>query len=384
MNGPVAIAPADAERLEVVRSADRLAAVAPAWKALWTRVGGLIFQSPEWIAAWWDTVPDRDRRSLCIGLIWNGDRLAAVVPLAIGRRKGLRFLEWAAASVTDYGDILLAPECSAAALKRLWLQLSASGGFDLIYLYRLQPDASARAIIARQADGDAGLRLNHREDVSHRVAGPWTSGKAWFDSRSKKTRKNYRHGLNVLGQEGRIQFRLLAPDEPLAPILDRLAVLKRKSLAEQGRESELFEQEASQLAALVGVLRRAGVLHIFVIECNGTMIAVSINFVQHDTMMAFITTFDPDFGRASPGMILMMDYIRWSFDHGLKVVDFLCGAEAFKQRFATRSVTLQSFLGVRTLRGSLANLADHARQSLRSMQNRRQAVQPDAEAESAD
>jgi CelD/BcsL family acetyltransferase involved in cellulose biosynthesis len=381
MNDHVAIAAVDAERLEIVRSHDRLAAVSPAWKELWTRVDGLIFQSPEWIAAWWDTVPDRDRRALRIGLIWNGEELVAVVPLAIGRRKGLRFLEWAAASVTDYGDILVAPECSAAALKRLWIELSASGGFDLIYLYHLQPDAAAHMMIAPESGEGARLRLNHREEVSHRVAGTWTSGKAWFDSRSKKTRKNYRHGLNVLGQEGTIQFRLLAPDEPLAPILDRLAMLKRKSLAEQGRESELFETEASQLAALVDVLSRAGVLHIFVIECNGTMIAVSINFVQHETMMAFVTTFDPDFGRASPGMILMMDYIRWSFDHGLTVVDFLCGAEAFKQRFATQSVTLQSFVGVRTLRGSLANFADHARRSFRTLQNRNQAAQPDAETE---
>ncbi|TIQ68317.1 MAG: GNAT family N-acetyltransferase, partial [Mesorhizobium sp.] len=92
--------------------------------------------------------------------------------------------------------------------------------------------------------------------------------------------------------------------------------------------------------------------------------------VQHHTMLAFVTTFDPDFSQASPGMILMMDYIQWSFDHGLSTVDFLCGAEAFKHKFATQGVVLQSVLGTRTVQGSLASLADRMRQRVRHSRGR--------------
>ena len=113
------------------------------------------------------------------------------------------------------------------------------------------------------------------------------------------------------------------------------------------------------------VLARQGCLRIFVLECNGLVIAASVNFVQHDTMMAWVTTYDPDFGAASPGTILIMDYARWSFDHGLHTVDFLCGAEAFKERFATQSVTLKSFIGARTLRGKLADRIDRLRERMR-------------------
>lgn len=382
MNDRVQTAMLDVERLEIVTSGDRLAAVGPAWTALWQDIDGLIFQSHAWITAWWETLPDRDQNGLRIGLAWSGDRLVAVMPLAIGRRMGLRCLAWAANSYTDYGDILVSADCPPAALHRLWKQICAAGGFDIAYLNRLLPDASARLLFAPEAGG-VRLRLNHRDEISYRVAGPFTTGKAWFEGQTKKTRQNYRRGVKVMEEAGKLKFRLLGADEPLAPVLERLAAFKRKWMALRGHESELFDEGAPALASLVDVLGRAGFLRIFVLECDGAMIAVSINFVQRDTMMAFVTTYDPDFSRASPGMVLMVDYIRWAIDQGLTMVDFLCGAEPFKQRFATQSVTLPSVLGTRTVQGSLASFADRTRHAIRKIRSRHAGTGPSAQASDA-
>ncbi len=106
MNAHAAIGIAEDERLEIVQSGDRLAEIGSAWTQLWQRTDGLIFQSHAWISAWWNTVPDRDSRSLRIGLVWSGDALVAVLPLAISRRKGLLMLEWAANAHSDYEDVL--------------------------------------------------------------------------------------------------------------------------------------------------------------------------------------------------------------------------------------------------------------------------------------
>lgn len=367
------------DRLEIVRSADRLDAVGPAWMELWQQTDGLIFQSHDWISAWWRTAVDRDRRALRIGLVWRDDRLLAVMPLAIARRKGLRFLEWAAGSYSDYGNILMAPECPSEALTRLWNELSRPGGFDLAFLYRLLPDTPAKAFFTPTTAGSIRLGLHPRSEVSHRVTGSWKDGAAWFNGLSKKTRKNYRHGRNTIEKSGDLRFRLVPPDEPLAPLLTRLSVLKGKWLAERGHQSALFEDDAETLTALVSVLLRAGVLHIFVLESNETVIAISINFIQRGMMMAWVTTFDPDFASSSPGLILMMEYIKWSFDQGLGTVDFLCGGEAFKERFATQSVVLESVMGARSLRGSLALIADRVRRNIQARRARNPADVPAAD-----
>lgn len=352
--------------VEVVRTTERLAAIEPAWTALWQRLDARIFQSHAWVEGWWNTLSSPTDRSLRIGLLWQGETLLAVMPLAIGRRKGLRFLEWAAFSYTDYPDVLIAPECTDQGLALLWRKLSASGGFDLVMLGRLLPDAAARRLLDMPQPGSIGLALNHRQEYSYRIGGDWKDGKAWYDSQSKKTRKSYRHGVNVATEKGVITFRLLGPDEPLKPVLQRLSALKRKTLAMQNRQSELFGEETRTLETLVQAMAKAGCLRIFVLECAGVIISISINFVQHDTMMAFVTTYDPDFGKASPGMILMMDYIRWSFDHGLKTVDFLCGAEAFKSRFSSLHVALQTYVGTRTLLGLAAYRVDRGRTAYRN------------------
>jgi CelD/BcsL family acetyltransferase involved in cellulose biosynthesis len=352
------------DRHEIVDSDGRLAEIGPAWDALWRRSEGLVFQSHEWVSAWWKTVPGRERRQLRIGLIWRGAELLAILPLAIQWRKGLRFLEWAAIDCTDYPDVLINPFCPPAALRQLWQRLVAAGGFDLYLLNRLRPDARFRALL--DAPDGPGLPAAPRTEVCSQVAGDWMTGSQWFESQSKKTRQNYRRGRKAMEDTGNVVFRLLPPDEPVGPALARLAELKRKWLVSNDRVAPLFDEGAPALPALVQLLADAGALRIFVLECDSTIVAISVNFIQHDTLMAFLTSYDPAFERGSPGMVLLMDYVQWSIDHGLREVDFLCGSEGFKARFATRQLTLTSVMGAGSLKGRLAMLVDHTRRILRS------------------
>ncbi|MEL6062752.1 MULTISPECIES: GNAT family N-acetyltransferase [unclassified Methylobacterium] len=368
------------ERFESIRTAERLAEVGPAWTALWAARGALVFQSHAWISAWWASAPDRERRALAIVLAWRGDDLVGVLPLATVRRKGFRVLEWAAKDCSDFGDALLADRTDHDLVRRMWRHAGRAGGFDLAYLNRLLPDAAARTLLQPEAGG-VRLHLNHRDEANWRVRGPWMTGQAWFDAQSKKTRQNYRRGQKSLSERGPLAFRLLGPEEPLGPVLDRLTTFKRAWLQRHGLPSTAFYDAGSRaLPAMVQVLAETGLLHAFVLECSGAVVAVSINFVQAGAMMAFVTTYDPEVERASPGMVLMMDYIMWSIDRGLHVVDFLCGDEGFKSRFGTESLTLASMTGARTPQGAAAQLVDRAQHAWRQRFGKRAAAagQPSA------
>lgn len=356
------------DRLEIVTTGTRLAAIATAWDALHASCGRSIFQSHGWVAAWWQTMGEAAGSALRIGLLWRGEALVAVLPLAISRRKGLRLLEWAAVAVTDYCDLLAAPGVTPDQIARLWAGIGHAGGFDLAMLQRLLPDAAARDLLLPAARAPR-LALNHRSEVSYRVLAEGRTGAEWHAAQPKKTRQNYRRGMKALAEMAGAEprFRQLDADAPLAPVLDRLAALKRKWLAGRGLTSALYDDDSARLLALATLLRDAGKLELYLLECGDRLAAISVNFVESGTMKAFVTTYDPEFERASPGTLLMMDYIAAAFDRGLSTVDFLCGAEPFKRRFATTGVTLDTVTGAASPMGTLAHFADAARHRLRTL-----------------
>lgn len=366
MNAPFPLALVTTH-LEIISTDDGLAAVKEQWTQLWQAGDSLIFQSHDWISTWWNAAGRQTGAALRIGLVWDGEILAAVVPLAITRRKGLRILEWAAAAHSDYGDLLRAPTCPPAALRDLWSMIWKAGGFDVAVIGRIAPGAEAGILF----NIDAGLGFKHsltrKAETSSRIGGDWQSGAAWLASHPKKTRQNYRRGVKLLEESGARRFRLIGPDEPLEPVLEKLAVFKRQWLEKNMRVSSLFDAGTPTLNALVQVFSRAGILRLFVIEVNGAIVAVSVNFVQRGAMMAWVTTYDPAFARSSPGMALIFDYVQWSFDNGLRQVDFLCGGEAFKGRLATHVVTLQSVMQTRNARGAVAAVWDRIRHQFRQM-----------------
>jgi CelD/BcsL family acetyltransferase involved in cellulose biosynthesis len=351
-----------AERLEIVGTIERLEEIASAWADIWRDAQALIFQNHDWIVGWWKGTQAHDR-VLQIVVAWRGEKLAAVLPLVKQRRRGLWMLEWVARDFSDYCDAIVRPGVDPAVLRRMWELLWRRGGFDVVQLNRFLPTAAARALLG---DGSK-LRPHTRDELSLRVVGPWAGSQAWFDQQTKKARQNYRRGVKVMSDNAVYRFRLLGDGEPPAPVLGRLAELKRLWLARSGLEAPLFDERSQALAAFTRVLAANGLLHIFVLERDGVIIAISLNFVQNGSMMAYLTSYDPEFERASPGMVLMVDYIKWSIDQGLAVVDFLCGSEEFKGRFASQSVTLESFVAGRTYRGRAALVAERIAHRLKAL-----------------
>lgn len=358
-----------AQRLEVVRDDKRLHEVGPAWTALWTRTGGFVFQSHAWVLAWFTTLPARERQELRIVLAWQGDQLAAVLPLAIRRKRGLRVLQWAAKDVCDYCDALIIPGSFPGLLQKMWALISAEGGYDIVYLGQLLPDAAARTLIHGDADNSVRLSPSHRSESCLSVLRSWPDGQSWLASLPKKVRQNYRRGQKYIGERGTLKFSLVETPEKRARAIELLAAQKRHRLTAEGANHALFSEGAPMLPALVDVLDKAGLLRLFVLECDEKIIAITINFVQGNRMMAFLTSYDPGFERGSPGMMLIVDYVQWSLDHGIGVIDFMRGAESFKFRFANEQTMLGSCLGSRTLAGAAAVALDRSIHALRRRWN---------------
>ena len=347
---------------EIVSTRARFAELETDWALLWERSGESIFQSHPWISAWWGAAAGRREPAGRIVLAWRDGQLVAALPLCVRRHRGLRVLEWAAKECSDYCDALVSPQDDRAATAlALWEASVAAGGYDLAYLSHLEPGGVAGELVG----GLGPLALHHRGDVTLRVRSSWPSGKAWFDALPKKPRQNHKRGERALEESGAARIRLVEPGEPLGPMLNRLVSLKRDWLIRTSQASTLLQQQGL-FEALVGVASTAGKLRLFVVEVDGEVVAGSVNFVDRDRLMAFFAAYDPAYEKASLGMLLMVHYIRWAFDQGLSEVDFLCGAEEYKRRFANAEVTLASAVAAATLRGRAALAVDRTVDAFRT------------------
>jgi len=343
-------------RLEIVTDPARFDALREVWQRLWAASEARIFQSHDWISGWLAGVRERKEIRLQFALAWDGNRLAAAIPCAVHRRTGLRTLHWAAQLFSDYCDCLVDPgHDRAILLPLLWDGLKQFGGFDLIGLQHVRPDACCRPFLDALVHDAGQLQVGTHRQRCMRIENHWPDGAAFFRSLNKKARNNHTRGQRILTElGGDVSFRVIEPGQPVGPVIAEILRLKEAWLQITDPNSPLFGCDGVVLRAVLDKVWMSGLAKIFLLECGGKIAAASINFVYADRMEAYLTSYDAAFERASPGTILIVDYAQWSFDRGLTAVDFLRGEEAFKFRMANAETVLSSFTGARTLVGHVA------------------------------
>jgi len=340
---------------EIVTTSDRLEEVGPAWDALWTQGGQSVFQSHGWIASWFASRQPGDKSRLCVGLCWADGRLVAAMPLITRRHRGVRVLEWAAKDCSDYCDAVVDPDLVDGwrALERVWAAVVASAGFDVAYLSHVRPDAVVGKLFAGWSRS-IRLKPGHRSARSLQVSSGGANGHGWFRSLNKKARNNHTRGMRIVGETGPVTVSVSEAGGVADAVLERMIALKQTWLVTTEQSNGIFDNDARILRAMVKELARQQVLRVFSIHCGDSLVAGSLNILNGTRMQAFFAAYDPAFDRASPGTLVMVEYLIWAFDQGMTEVDFLCGEEGYKFKFANAQTDLASYVGARTLIGSVA------------------------------
>lgn len=371
-------------KIEVVTEPARFAAIEAAWQGLWQRANGRIFQRHDWLSGWLDGVRERREVRPQIALAWNGPILVGALPCAVQRRSGVRLLQWASQVFSDYCDCLIDP-AHPHLLPTLWDAMWRFGGFDLVSLQQVRPDARCRGFLDGLIVDGGPLHPGERTERCMRIENHWPNGEAFFRSLNKKGRNNHTRGKRILGElGGEVTFRVVEPTaaaEPgsaqsgsaqsgaaesgsaasgpggpvrVEPVLAEIVRLKDVWLRTNDPASPLLGVDGTVLRTMLRRAWDSGLAKIFLLEAGGRIAAASVNFVYDGRMEAYFTAYDAAYERASPGTILIVEYAKWSFDRGLTQVDFLRGEEPFKFRLANAETMLDSYAGSRTLMGQVA------------------------------
>ncbi len=341
-------------RAEVVTSPSRFEEIGPAWDALWRQTRRDVFQSHDWLSAWRAAQGSERGFRLHVGLCWDGGTLAAAIPCVIRRYRGLPVLEWLAKECNDYSDAIAGP-LARPAVECAWNAMSDAGGFHVSYLSHVAPGATIRFLTGETQGGSCALRPNRRSERTLQVRNPGQTGGEWFRGLSKKARNNHTRGKRIIEESGAVSLHV---SDRVDGKLDRMIQLKRAWLVATGRRNRLLDDDARTLRHLASSLQRQGVLQVFSLNCDDALVAGLVSILYEDRTAVFFSAFDPRFDRASPGTVVLAEHIMWAFDTGRREIDFLCGDESYKLKFANAQTELAAYSGARTVIGHAALAAE--------------------------
>lgn len=349
---------------KIVDTEDGLKAIEGDWLSLYERASLTPFSNPEFTYLWWKYFGKHEGRRLHIICGYEDGKLVGVLPLAIIKRKGLRFLHWAGNDVCDYCDVLVEKREHA---DLLWDAARKSKQYDLSIIEDVRPDAVSDPILAKFAS-------KHRTGISYYLDINWKSGKEWFASLSRPARSKYTRRVKHLQERGPVAFEMRKAGEVPGNIVEDFLKLKIK-WAETFDKNGIFKKDSVSpyFREFFSTKPKGCELLVFYITCNESTVAVMSCITHKGKAYGYSLAYNPEWGEFSPGNMVSTNLVSYIVDNGFSVFDFLRGDEPYKLRYTNNSNPLYEYTFSRNMLGGLGLIYHNLRREINNIRRARAA-----------
>lgn len=316
-------------QIKIYDSIDKL----PMARERWNAIAGqgptkTIFQTHEWVSAWWETFGHRHR---LLHLEFESEELStsgfACLMASATDGRGNRW-HIVADSNSDYCDIPVIGNRFAALDELLRFLSRDFGEWESLSFMNIPEQSPTLAALITLCDKH-GLWIR----ASNRIRAP----KIRIEGTGQEIRHKYsvRRHCRRLEKLGSVEFRVLQDACELPRLLGILYDQHIERFRNKG-EISLFENPLSRrfYERLAVRLLSAGWLNFSELTLDGKPIAVHFGFEYDRILTWYKPAFDVTYQRYSPGTVLIKYLIDYARSHRFDTLDFTVGDEAFKERFS--------------------------------------------------
>lgn len=321
---------------EVISTEQQLLSLEPDWRALTERVrDGQVFQAFEWVWPAWKCVALKRGRQLHVVVGRYKSRVVLIWPLVTYSQLGLRLARTLDSETTEYRDMIV--EVSAGSrdwVRQAWKFVAWRCGIDALYLQYV-PASSLLDAMARRGGGIVTDQEEYRY-VDCRAFDDWPG---YFQSRSTNRRSDLRRRRRRLEETGGVEVVRISTAEQLSAFLPWLFDTKIAALSGVDSATDWFtaSQHKKFLTSLLHQGLQSGIAVATALTVDGKYIAGKVDVDFQKTKTLLITTYDRDWARFAPGVILYEECLREAFDKGFHTVDFRIGDEPHKANWTNRT-----------------------------------------------
>lgn len=318
---------------QIVSTLSRLLAVEKDWHRLaWSDSSGPIFQSPAWVLPWWNTFGAGQQLN-CIA-VYESSGLVGFVPLMLTQQCGLRTLRFIGWPLNDRNAFLAIRGKRCQVGEAVFEYLASNRDeWDELALDNIDEFRSAIGVDLADLQSWFSVRsLTSEPAVSSSLSPTWhaycrnlpKSRYREMQYRERRMRKHFSPELVVITE----------PNEIISEVSEfekrRLAAWKARNryhelpLLTRSVRLAIFLQQVCQR---LSELQAAYLAHLRV---EKQPIASGLYMAKGKHLHLYLRTYDGEYQRYSPGIILDWLMMKYAIDHGFEILDYGRGDEPYK------------------------------------------------------
>lgn len=316
-----------AYEIEELTAIGDLESLRPEWTSLWARNGEATpFQSPQWLIAWWNHFHPGELWTLAVR---RGGRLVGLFPawLHVGNDSPRRTLLLLGTANSDYLDGLFEPG-DRQAVAAVYSHLADNHHrWDVCDLQNLRKSSPLLSRSAELPDGFRSevtvqdtcpvLRLPSRLEEL-----PGGSGQSQWKKVDYYQRRAAKEGLLRVDR---------ADEASLHTTLEELIRLHAVRWNEQGLPGVVADRAVQDFHREVAPqMLRSGLLRLYAFRIGERLAAVLYALAHRGQTCYYLSGFDPEFRKLSPGLLIVAHAIREAVAEQAQRFDFLRGCESYK------------------------------------------------------
>lgn len=311
--------------IEEVRTVDRLNRLASEWgEVLGTSGGDPIFLGLPWLRSWWNIFGEN--RELMVLHATEDGRSVGFAPFMVSARGRLscwRKMEFIGSGPSDRLAII-SQEGRLDVHRAFWDHVKQRDDWDVVELREMIAGGPTETVVRECYPAADFVRILS----PHIILGG--SYQDYLGGLSKNMRYNLGRNRRKLEDAGAV-FRTLRTPQEVAEGVHYLRKLSEArwdiaSVLKAPHMVEFIELAANELA-------RNGQTVFHTIDLGGEPIAITMGFETDHRYMYYLSGFDPEHSKTSPGSVLLSKIIEDCCGQGMTEVDLLRGTEPYKYRF---------------------------------------------------
>jgi CelD/BcsL family acetyltransferase involved in cellulose biosynthesis len=332
--------------IETITTQEGFASLEQDWNRL-SQASALanVFMTFDWFRAWNQRFAGeawRGQRRLNILVLRQDGAVVGISPLirAVSSRFGftVRRLEFVGRD-WDYNDLVVGDSSTGQIEAVLKFLSRTSEQWDIVDLRHLRDAGNAiEQLEGALSSASLPYRIGPEEERCPYmlIDAPWSE---MVGRRSPATRhvfRNQQSRLNRLSAEG-LRVRIIENPRQEPGLLERLVALEAQKHVGGELSPPFLGKYQEVFRSLFETLGPRGWFSIALMELGDRLLAWHLLFRCGQKLWGYLTAYDHNFARLSPGTMLIPAIIDYGFAHGFREYDLCNGEEPHKKRWATDS-----------------------------------------------